>query len=265
MRGYEVVPIAYHPDRKISIIHIDFSSEAKSTVGVLRDLTTIIAMHEIPIIEIRTSRTCVILFLDITGKNVEDIEKMKMKICNDVKYIEKLYVYESKVEGFAIDLSMYPPMLFNERVLILRESAFKSIVEGVIKSLKIAPQVVLYVIGREMGEKYYDRHVEVMGNESKRNIAKIAEYLFLAVGFGKPEEIKLDLERGEIEYDIYDCIECKINLEAGREMKSSLIRGMIEGYYTKLLGREVECIEEECVTQGNIKCKFKIKPIEVKI
>ncbi|MEM2311381.1 MAG: hypothetical protein QXD79_07245 [Candidatus Methanomethylicia archaeon] len=263
-QGYETVPIAFFPDRKLSILHIDFHPNAKSSVGILRDITAIIAMHRIPIVGFHSSGNSTVFFLDVTGKSVEDIERMKTCIQDNVKFIEKLYIKDSEVKGFAIDSKAYPPTLLSERVLILRESAFKSIIEGVIKSLKFAPQVVLYIIGREMGEQYYDVHTKMMNIQDKEDLIKVSEYLFAAVGFGKPERIKVDLENLEFEYDVYDCIECKINFEAGRKIKSSLIRGLIEGYYTKLLGREVECIEEECITQEKEKCKFKIKPIEIK-
>jgi predicted hydrocarbon binding protein len=165
-----------------------------------------------------------------------------------------------EVKGFAIDKT-FIPTLFGERTIILRETAFKSIIEGVFESLKVAPQTVLYIIGREMGENLFKRHVEVMGTMDKRSLALIAEQLFRGVGFGIPENVKMDLERGEVEYIIYDCVECKVNLESGRRVKSSLIRGLIEGYYSKLLNREVECIEEECITQGNNKCRIKIKAV----
>jgi len=95
----------------------------------------------------------------------------------------------------------------------------------------------------------------------KRSLAIIAEQLFQAVGFGIPENVKMDLEGGEVEYIIYDCLECGINLEAGRRVKSSLIRGILEGYYSKLLGREVECKEEECIAMGDKICRMKIRAI----
>ena len=192
-------------------------------------------MQRIPIIGIWTSGLATTIFLDTTEISGDSLRIVKQNIQQNIRFVENIWVDESIIEGFAIDQRALPIQLFGERVVILRESAFKSIIKGIIESVKIAPQIVLYVMGREMGEQYYLRHSEVMG-EDKEKLAKVAEQLFAAIGLGIPEKIKLDLNKPEIEYKIYDNVECKINLELGRRVNSALIRGIIEGYYSKLLG-----------------------------
>ena len=259
-KKFEVVPSLYIPGKDITVLHVEFLEEALEAVGVLRDLTAIIAMKGISILKIHFTGLYATIFLDTTGKSPKEVEETAEALIKGVKFIKKVDIQIPEVKGFAIDKTVIPTF-FNERAIILRESAFKSIIEGIFKSLKVVPQTVLYIIGREMGENFFKRHVETMGVMDKRSYALIAEQIFRGIGFGIPENVKMDLEGGEVEYIVYDCVECRINLEAGRRVKSSLIRGLIEGYYSKLLNREVECIEEECITQGNNKCRMILRGV----
>jgi predicted hydrocarbon binding protein len=258
--GFEIIPLANLPGRDITLLHVEFLKGAMEAVGVLRDLTAIIAMKEVPIINVYIVFPHAIIFLDTTGKSPKEVEEIAETLTKEVKFIKDVHIQMPEVKGFATDKTV-TPTFFGEKAIVLRKSAFKSIIEGVFKSLKIAPQLVLYVVGKEMGEQYFERHVKIMGDVDKRSLAIIAERLFQAVGFGIPVNVKMDLEGGEIEYIIYDCLECGINLESGRRVKSSLIRGIIEGYYSKLLGREVECKEEECIALGDKICRMKIRAI----
>ena len=256
----DIIPSVHLPGKDITVLHIESSKEALEAVGVLRDILNVIAMKGIPIINVYAIFPHAIIFLDITGKNPKEVEEIAETLTKEIKFIKNVHIQMPEVKGFATDKTV-TPTFFGEKAIVLRESAFKSIIEGVFKSLGSASQLVLYVIGREMGEQYFERHVKIMGDVDKRSLAIIAEQLFQAVGFGIPENVKMDLEGGEVEYIIYDCLECGINLEAGRRVKSSLIRGILEGYYSKLLGREVECKEEECIAMGDKICRMKIRAI----
>ncbi|MEM0084017.1 MAG: hypothetical protein QW743_00780 [Candidatus Methanomethylicia archaeon] len=257
---FEPLPIVISKDNRVSVLYVMFSKEAIHEIGILKDLSEIIAEEGIPIIKFFSSNSNVAIFMDTTDE--AKLSKVLEKLKSRVKYVENFGIHISDIKGFASISNSYPK-LFGERILILRETAFKSLIECILENLKITPQIVLYLVGRRMGEEYYKSHREIFKTDLESTV-RIAEKLFTLTGFGRLEVVRRSFDPLEIEYDVYDCIECKINFEAGRKIKSSLIRGLIEGYYTKLLGREVECIEEECITQEKEKCKFKIKPIEIK-
>jgi len=258
--SFEILPAIIARGKRISILHISFSGEALYAVGILRDLAKLIAEENIPIIKIFSLDSHIIMFIETVDG--EKLSKIRDRIKCELRYVENVEIHVSSVEGFASLPNIYPQIL-GERALILRESAVKSIIESILENLKVTPQIVLYLMGRRLGEEYYETHRRIF-HVDLEDMMKIAENLFTATGYGRIEVVKRNLNPIEIEYHIYDCIECKINLESNRRIKSSLIRGLIEGYYTKLLGREVECIEEECITEGKEKCKIRVKPVELK-
>lgn len=254
--SFEPIPIATCEGGRIATILIEFSFEAKYAIGVLRDIAEIMVKWSIPIIKVFNSNTSMIIFIDSSG--VGDLKAIEHEI-RRVKYVRNVEIQPSDVE--TVEVFPYAiPKIYCERVVILRESALKSLINAIWENLKVAPQMMLYIIGREMGESYCESHRKSM-KLNFEDMLKIAEKLFTATGYGTLKNVKKCLSPLEVEYHIYDCVECKINLEAGRRVKSSLIRGIIEGYYSKLLNREVECIEEECITQGNDKCRIKIKAV----
>jgi len=256
----DIIPSVHLPGKDITVLHIESSKEALEAVGVLRDILNVIAMKGIPIINVYAIFPHAIIFLDITGKNPKEVEEIAETLTKEVKFIKNVHIQMPEVKGFAAD-KRFIPTFFGERALVLRKAALKSMINGIFKSLEVASQLVLYVIGREIGEQFFETHIECMGNIDRRSLIITAEQEFQQMGFGIPVNVKMDLERGEIEYIIYDCLECGINLEAGRRVKSSLIRGILEGYYSKLLGREVECKEEECIALGDKICRMKIRAI----
>jgi predicted hydrocarbon binding protein len=254
--SFEPIPMATCEGGRIATIIIEFSFEAKCAIGVLRDIAEIMAEWNIPIIKVFNSNTSMIIFIDSNG--IRDLARIEDAI-RRVKYVKNVEIHPPDV-GVVEVCPNATPKISDERVVIIRRSAFKSLINAVWGNLKVAPQMMLYIIGREIGESYYEAHKKSM-KLNPEDMLKIAEKLFTVVGYGIIKPVKRCLNPLEVEYIIYDCLECGINLEAGRRVKSSLIRGIIEGYYSKLLGREVECKEEECIAMGSDKCRMVLREL----
>lgn len=260
---FETIPAVIIPNRKIAILKMIFSPKAKFAIGILRDVTDILVKEKIPILSTYTSNTTIILFIESVEDEILSRVKEELK---KIEFLEDLECYKSDVMGFAVLPNAYPTV-FGERAIIMRETVFKSFIKGVVNHLKIAPQMVLYIIGRSMGESYAETSIKTLETLKLNvksmliieSIIKIAEKMFTTLGYGNLEVVKRSIEPLELEYKVYDCIECKFNFEASKRVKSSLVRGVMEGFYTKILSREVECVEEECIALGNGFCRFKIK------
>ncbi|MCR6624642.1 MAG: hypothetical protein NDF58_08730, partial [archaeon YNP-LCB-024-027] len=127
--GFEIIPLANLPGRDITLLHVEFLKGAMEAVGVLRDLTAIIAMKGVPIINVYTVFPHAIIFLDTTGKSPKEVEEIAETLTKEVKFIKNVHIQMPEVKGFATDKTV-TPTFFGEKAIVLRKSAFKSIIEG---------------------------------------------------------------------------------------------------------------------------------------
>ncbi len=211
-----------------------------------------------------------IIVLDITGKAV-DVDDLVRRI-SDVKEVREVRTFEPATRGLITDTTSFPPTVFGERIVMLRKSALKELIRGLIETIGPgAASSILYQVGVRMGRGLSKKHVSLskeLGVDDPFDVVRrIALPLFQSLGYGLGEVEK----RGEdIIVRKYECIECtslKEILEenpglltGGESPECSMVRGIIEGAVSEIMGVEYESREEKCVARGDEYCELVLTP-----
>ncbi len=177
-------------------------------------------------------------------------ELLKIEQIADVEVIDPLF------DGFTSG-RFFPPKLWGERAIILREPGYRAFARNLRERLGSGYAAILYYIGFEMGANYFSAHKKVAG-ESFENLVKLSEAMFMQVGFGILKWIKIDTVGGLVIARVWDSFECEL-FKGGNEPSSHFIRGMLAGWASRLLEKEVSAVEVKCIAMGDPYCEFYIK------
>jgi|GEM_PF-5516537 len=142
------------------------------------------------------------------------------------------------------------------RNVILTGGLFKSLFEGLFKTLNVTAPAVSYSIGFEMGCKFHDYCLSFVGQGSFNLVFSVGSTFFSGLGFGSLELVKVDLELGFLQVRVYDSIECRVCRGLKGFRGSSFILGFLEGWFSRFLGKSLYGCEVECVSRGSEYCEF---------
>lgn len=162
-------------------------------------------------------------------------------------------------EGLLIDTISFPIYVGRSRAALVRDTAFKGVRKELVK--RIGPEAtdaILYNVGFEMGVgdgEAHKRIAEAVGVTDPEEVIKLISIpLFKALGYGGAE-VELSEHGGTVR--LYRDIEC----ESTRDIDGgscSLIRGMLAGALTSILGREAHLREARCSSGCDFR-EFKIE------
>ncbi len=242
--------------------------------GLLREISEIFENAELSINYIYGysvgAEPRMIIVLDVTGKEV-DVEDLVDRISR-VRGVREVRTFEPATRGLITDTTSFPPTVFGERIVMLRKSALKELIRGLIEAIGPgAASGILYQVGVRMGRGLSKKHISLsseLGVEDRFDVVrKIALPLFQSLGYGLAEVER----RGEdIIVRKYECIECTSlreileenpDLVKGRgSIGCSMVRGIIEGAVSEIMGREYGSREEKCVARGDEYCELVLTP-----
>ncbi len=242
--------------------------------GLLREISGIIEDMELNINYIYGysvgAEPRMILVVDITDKEVDSQELVER--ISGVKSIGEVRIFEPVTRGLIADTTSFPPTVFGERIVMLRKSAMKELIRGLIEAIgPRAASGILYQVGVRMGRGLSRKHVslseELEIDDPFEVVKKVALPLFQSLGYGIAEVER----RGEdIVVRKYECIECTSlkeileenpNLvESSEDVGCSMVRGIIEGAVSEIMGVEYESHEERCVARGDEHCELVLTP-----
>lgn len=157
---------------------------------------------------------------------------------------------------FKVYLEDYWWDVFNGRSIILTGSFFKSLFEGLFKALNVTAPTVSYSMGFEMGCRFYDYCLSLVGRGSFDLVFSVGSMVFSELGFGSMELVKVDLELGFLQVRVYDSIECRICNSLRGFRGSSFILGFLEGWFGRILERSLYGCEVKCVSRGDGFCEY---------
>ncbi len=271
----ELRNIIISPEKKLLGLSICLKRDRP---GLFRDISSIVYKYGINFNYIygfieTEGKVRVTTVLDLTNKDVdprrivEEIEGLDVIECVDT--------FEPSTDGLIADTTSFPLTVFGERVLMLRKSLFKEMILGLMKG--IGPQLtaqLLYQMGVNMGRRGAKRHKEIaerLGLKDPMEILrKVSAVIFQSLGYSIVEEIE---EKGDLVIlKIKDCIELlalKDILNEGLgdlvkkyNPKCNMVRGMIEGAISEILGRDYRSREENCSLEGITYGEIVLKPIQ---
>ncbi len=248
---------------------------AEDRPGILAEISSILREHDISMLYVHGTymEECspkIVTTVDMTGKDV-NLEKLVSTFKN-IKGIGHVEVIEPVAKGFIFDKTSFPLTVMGERVALLRKSAFKELISGLVESIgHQATSGLLYQMGVRMGRGLAKKHKEIakyLGIEDPIEVLKkVSSSLFQSLGFGKSEI--LGREGDSIRVRKYNCIECEAIaeiIEKGHgtikkgSLRCGLIRGMLDGVVSEIMGRSYTSTEEKCITLGDEYCELVFRP-----
>lgn len=198
-----------------------------------------------------------LVFLDLTDANVaidDVVQEMKRK------EIEVLEFSKPKIKGVIIDDISFPLMAGRSRIVIFRDLAYSSMMQGIRERFGSGGEALLYHIGFESGKGFGRLHREFaksIGIEDPFEIFnKISSSFFQWAGFGIMKVVELKEEGGILV--VHDNFECEIMKNRSKKPYSQFIRGVITGVLNELFNKEVSVVEDTCLAKGDDICRFKV-------
>jgi len=259
----ELMTIPPHRFKRITTIYITLNPKAIEKPGVLSKILEQTTSRDINVLGMFTSANpieeyaCITLFIDSTKIEESKLNELVSKIREALKELEgEVKTYTSPVEGVAIDPYSFPIIAMGSRAIILMKHSLRGIIEGFIR---IGAEILLNMIGREMGRASFKDHERIAGKNLEKLIKMIEARLMMS-GFGIIKVENIDMEAYEFKVNIEYCIECEILEELKRPSGSQLVKGMLEGWFTELTGMDMVAYEERCISRGDPYCQFKLKP-----
>jgi len=250
------------PGRKLH----GFLIKLKIRPGVLSKLSAIPAEQNIVIPYLaysadQSGETAIALaFLDFTNSDISPKELVRK--VKQYDFVEEVIIIKPKINGFIADTVSNPLTMSGDRAVIFREPGYKGLLASI---RKFGPgiEVFLYYLGVEAGLEFGKKHKETA---KKLGIAKpeeiyrnISESMFNCVGYGLMETVKIKTRLPYAIIRVHNCFECELGIGTGKPF-SHLVRGMIAGVLTALLGVKMTAIETKCIAKGDPYCEFEVKP-----
>lgn len=250
------------PEHKLKGFHIVFSAEAVKAVGLLEKATKVFSSRKIPIVFLRTSihekGASTIIFVDLTNREI-DINDVVAEL-KKIDYVKDVKVVDQLASGVIVDQHSFPPMIANERALILREPVYTALFKDIKDKIGEEYSVLLYFMGFQVGQKMYQNHLKIAGGDINKAL-KIASATCTVAGYGLVEVAVLDLKKRIMECIVHRNFECELYLNQGRPA-SHFMRGMVAGWFAAICGvsniDKVEAKEIECIAKGDKYCRFHV-------
>lgn len=245
--------------RKIATLRVEFDEKSFFEYGILHQLIKIISDRKISILGMYSSYTpnlCgyTTFYLDITNTSTNVLNEIRNSI-KSVNGVVNVEVYISPVEGLAIDPYVIPVAMGSRAIIIMKHS-----LRNLLKEIhKYRMELILNLIGREIGRAGFRDHERIIGVDVNL-LLSVAENRFQLSGFGLWETVKMNLEENEFLIRIHHSIECEIGSEIEGYTGSNFIKGIIEGWFMELNGKDyVKVLETKCIAKGDQYCEFHIK------
>ena len=242
--------------------------------GLLREISEIIENADLSINYIYGyavgAEPRMIMVLDVTGREV-DVEDLVGRI-SGLEEVEEVRVFEPATRGLIADTTSFPPTVFGERIVMLRKSALKELIRGLMEAIgPRAMSSILYQVGVRMGRGLSRKHISLsreLGVDDPFDVVRrIALPLFQSLGYGLAE---VERKGDTIIARKYECIECTSLREileenpdlskSGEMVGCSMVRGIIEGAVSEIMGMEYESREGKCVARGDEYCELVLTP-----
>jgi len=145
-------------------------------------------------------------------------------------------------------------LLRGGEAFILRNVTFADFKRALEEKFGSGAIVILYEAGRRCGERSCGRFSQ-QSLKVEELLAKLAEYK-RGERWG---DIRFELNpsTGEGEVEVYECFEAK---EYGNSTVPvcHFLRGFLEGFLSRALGRPLLLRETACIAQGEKCCRFKV-------
>jgi predicted hydrocarbon binding protein len=197
-----------------------------------------------------------IAFVDLS--NSEASPETVLKLVKSQKFIKNAQIIKPNRNGIIFDEYFFPIMVGDQRVVIFRKPIYGALFNGVRRKFGSAGEAMLYYEGFAIGFEVYDEYVKTANSENLDDLVEVARAVNMTLGWGIIDKIKIDVEKREAQFRVYQNFECELGENSGKPY-SQFYRGAIAGLFTRFFGKEVEVQEIKCVAKGDPYCEFIVK------
>lgn len=149
------------------------------------------------------------------------------------------------------------------RNIFVSEDFIVGLIEGLEEEVGEAASVVMYNIGYQWGlqdsdffKQWFEKEYEKKISESNSKFVLEAWWWpFITQGWGNWEVDLSDQKNGFMFINIFDSAVARTLGDVGKPV-CHIYAGLFAGFFTKLVRRELGCIEIQCYSMGETYCKF---------
>lgn len=255
MSEKQVMVMRNNPKKRFFLI----SARLKEQVGALADITRILAIRGVDILEgqiyVNLEGFGVVTLFTEAADPKADADFLKQMLQGS-SFLESIVVLESR-KGVIIDTINFPLMTdFGERsILLSAESVSESFRKAKSEYGNTAADLI-YSLGFSHGKGIGSKLFTGLGKDKEAVEDLLAFYG--AVGMGKAALERFRGEDKSFTVSVESCFECE-GLQSTAPV-SAFLAGVLAGSFTSLFGREVVANETKCIAMGAKKCEFEIGP-----
>lgn len=256
---YEVGRFTYLPGRYVVCFHVVLVPYALEKPEMLASLLKVFAGKTVSIVHFKLSRpepgrrVIASIFVDLTDRERE--EDVLVRELNAREYVEDVSVVRPLFDGITID-NVFPYLaMMRERIVIFRRIFYEAILKKMRERVGTGYMAVLYHVGLEIGRVVCAELKQYAEGDTARTVA-LGQEMFKQVGFGTMKA-DLNLREHRATVRIWDCFECELFKGLGKPA-SHLVRGMMAGFLSEMLGEELYAQETSCIAAGDEYCEFRI-------
>lgn len=200
--------------------------------------------------------------LDAEGR-LRVLERIAERL-RKAKGIESVEVYRplsSPTGGLLVEVP-YEELTFSGiRIMVLTQPAFGIFVKALRKTLGESGPAILYHMGFVMGKSALKGHSSLPSIRGRLDVAMEVTRQFLrASGIGRVEVLRLDRHSSTARVRVFDNFECELFAGSGAPA-SHFVRGVVAGWLSAYMGRELRAEETRCIAAGDEFCEFVVEPL----
>ena len=238
---------------RLSIVAYDYN-KLKFILKKFKDLNLEVLGHSVTILKDRVKASVIINFRDSKARLHELLNKF-------------IPVYAEKISFFEIPYETpypkcYPLELHGMRVIMMGKPVLKAIIEGIKERFgREVGSSILWYLGYHAGYGVCREFMKVYKFKDMEDYFSMLKLRGVILGWFIIDnfEIRLDGEEAiNILIRLRENWECSL-AENEEKPYSQFIRGVLSGFTSCILGREVVAIERKCRAKGDLYCEFIIE------
>jgi predicted hydrocarbon binding protein len=193
----------------------------------------------------------------IPEKVAKNIWRDKYPKKHDHYTIEDFFSFDSK-RGSIVDWN-------NSRNILVTEDFIIGLIEGLEEEVGPASSVVMYNIGKAWGvrdadffEQWFESEYEYPQGAHGMNLLYVLEawwWPFTTQGWGNWDVDLSEQQNGFMFVNIFDSAVARTLGDVGKPV-CHIYAGLLAGFFSRFIKKQLNCIEIQCYSMGETYCKF---------
>lgn len=238
------------------VMEVNFRKDVVKRLGeIAENLGIVIRFIQVSMVKPKEPFARAVAFLDFSSAIVTPEEALEL--VSKQEFVRSVRLILPTGNRVLSDDYFFPLVVGRKRVVIFRRTVYEALFKGIRERFGTAGEVMLYYVGFNIGYQAYSDYVSTTGSDKPETLVELAKTFLRTMGWGVFEIVKMDLEKGEAQVRVYNGFECEIG-GGGEASYGHFSRGLVAGFFTRLLDRDVKAVETMCIAKGDPWCEFTI-------